>query len=482
MQGLLPNSPLVMITISDPRPNFTCAGSSRRDFLRVGSLGLAGLGLPGLLASKAAAARAGNEKVLRGKSVVFLFLHGGPPHIEFFDPKMSAPREVRSITGEIKTKLPGVTFGSTFPKLAAMADKVAVVRSYGSNNNAHTYGSVATAGNPLEAAMGAIYSKVAGPLGPNSIPNNSLILPEAVDPHLKLGSNFETQALPTVADPGKLGAPTAAFNPSGGGSLRSDMELKIDPGRFTDRRNLLTKLDALKREVDVSGSLEAAEEVQQQAFDVLTSGIGKAFDLTGEDPRTIARYDTRPLFDQKELHRWGDMRRATNLLGMQMLMARRLVEQGAGFVTVSDCGWDYHANNNSPKNMAGLYPMGGQVDHAVSAFIEDLQERGMTDDVLLVVTGEMGRSPKLNKNGGREHYGKLTSLLLAGGGLQMGQVIGASDSIAAEPATEAFGPENLLGTIMRTLFNLAELRESDRLPEKLLTYITEAAPIRGLGV
>lgn len=468
-----------MISISDPRPNRTCAGYSRRDFLRVGSLALGGLTLPGLLATKAAAE---TSKILRGKSVVFLFLHGGPPHIELFDPKMTAPREVRSITGEIKTKIPGITFGSTFPKLAAMADKFTIVRSYGSNNNQHTYQAVSTAGNPLEAAMGSIYAKVAGPLGANSLPNNALILPEAVDPTLKLGGNFETNALHTVTQPGKLGAPTGAFNPSGGGSLRDDMELKIDPDRFADRRSLLAKLDGLKREVDDSKILEGADKVQQQAFDVLTSGVGKAFDLSDEDPKTLARYDTRPLFDQKELQRWHDMKRATNLLGLQMLMARRLVEQGAGFVTVSDCGWDYHANNNSPKNMAGLHPMGGQVDHAVSAFIEDINQRGLGDDVLLVVTSEMGRSPKLNGNGGRDHYGKLTSLLLAGGGLPMGQVIGESDANAAEPATEAFGPQNLLGTIMRTLFDVGELRLVNKLPEQLVAYISNSKPIRGLGL
>lgn len=468
-----------MINISDFRPNKTCAGFSRRSFLRVGSLGLAGLGLPGMLATKAAAA---NPRLLRGKSVVLLFLHGGPPHIEFFDPKMTAPREVRSITGEIKTKLPGITFGSTFPKLAAMADKLAIVRSYGSQNSAHTYGAVANAGNPLKASMGAIYSKVAGPLGSNSIPNNILLVPEAVDPSLKLGSNFETQALPTVADPGKLGAPVGAFNPAGGGTLQEDMDLQIDAERFTDQKTLLAKLDRLRRQADATGTLEAASRVQQQAFDLLAAGVGKAFDLSDEDPRVVARYDTRPLFDQKKLQKWGDMRRATNLLGMQMLMARRLVEQGAGFVTVSDCGWDYHANNNSPKNMAGIHPMGGQVDHAVSAFLEDLQARGMSEDVLLVVTSEMGRTPRINKNGGRDHYGALTSLLLAGGGLQMGQVIGASNSTAAEPATEGFQPSHLLGTIMRTLFDVGQLRVADKLPESLVSYLTEAKPIRGLGV
>ena len=197
---------------------------------------------------------------------------------------MTAPREVRSITGEIKTKLPGVTFGSTFPRLAAMADKFTVVRSYGSNNNQHTYGSVATAGNPFEASMGAIYSKVAGPLGAGSIPNNTLILPEAVDPSLKLGSNFETKALPTVAAPGKLGSQNGAFNPSGGGTLREDMQLTLEPDRFTDRRALLSKLDSLRRETDGSEILEGADRVQQQAFDVLTAGTERPLTCPGRIP------------------------------------------------------------------------------------------------------------------------------------------------------------------------------------------------------
>src|SRR3954447_25032420 len=130
------------------------------------------------------------------------------------------------------------------------------------------------------------------------------------------------------------------------------------------------------------------------------------------------------------------MKRSTNLLGKQMLLARRLVEAGAGFVTVSDCGWDMHANGNSPKQMASLPLMAGQVDHAVAAFLEDVKERGLSDKVLLAVTGEMGRSPRRNKDGGRDHYANLTSLLLAGGGLRDGQVIGQSDRTASQPATE----------------------------------------------
>ena len=161
----------------------------------------------------------------------------------------------------------------------------------------------------------------------------------------------------------------------------------------------------VKRNIDADGSLEGADHFSQQAFDVVTKGVGSAFDLSKEDPKTFERYDTRPLFDARELQRWGDMRRATNLLGLQMLMARRLCETGCAFVTVSDYGWDYHANNNSPKGMTGIYPMGHQVDHAVSAFVQDIHDRGLSDDVLLLVTGEMGRTPQLNSNGGRGHYG-----------------------------------------------------------------------------
>ena len=468
-----------MLNISDPLPDHNCQGWTRRDFLRVGTLGFGGLTLPGLLALKARAAAAGLP--VADKSVVLLFLQGGPPHIEFFDPKMTAPAEYRSITGEVATRLSGITFGGTFPKLANIADKLAVVRSYGSQNGGHTYLSVTSGGNPMKAAMGAIYSRVAGPVeARTAIPTNTLILPEAVQPGLKLRSNFETNALGTLTDPGELGASMAAFNPSGGSTLKEDMQLQIPPTRFADRRSLLKKLDSLRRQLDHSGVMESVDRFQQQSFDLITSGSFRAFDLSGEDPKAVAKYDTRGLFKAEDLQKWGDMRRATNLLGLQMLLARRLCEQGCGFVTVSDCGWDYHANSNSPKNMAGIHPMGAQVDHAVSAFIEDLEDRGLSDKILLIVTGEMGRSPKLNRNGGRDHYGRMTSLLFAGGGLKMGQVIGQSDSRAAEPSSRPYTPRNLYGTVMRVLFDVGELRVTPGLPPSLVRSIDGAEPIREL--
>ncbi|HCU87808.1 MAG: hypothetical protein CMO78_06120 [Verrucomicrobiales bacterium] len=463
-----------MFSLSDIGADHNCAGFSRRDFLRVGALG--GMTLPGLLANKAVAAEAGLH--LRDKCVVLLFLSGGPPHIEFFDPKMTAPSEFRSITGEVKTNIPGVTFGGTFPKLAKMTDKFSVVRSFASRNNGHKYDPVTVAGNPLKASLSALYTKVAGTNHPDTgMPRNTLVLPEAIDPKLKLNSNFETQALPTLTQAGDVGRSYAAFNPAGGGDVNADMRLQIPTARFTDRRGLLGSFDSLRRDIDASGALESADKYQQQAFDTIARGVADAFNWQKEDPRTIERYDTRSLFDQKKLQRYHDMKRASNLLGLQMLMARRLCEAGCGFVTVSDCGWDYHANNNSPKNMTGIYPMGNQVDHAVSAFLEDVHQRGLSEKILLVVTGEMGRTPRINKNGGRDHYGNLTSLLVAGGGLKMGQVIGESDKHATEPATRPYDPRHLRSTIMHTLFDIGQLRVTGGIPNSLMDVITGGSPI-----
>ena len=174
------------------------------------------------------------------------------------------------------------------------------------------------------------------------------------------------------------------------------------------------------------------------------------------------------------------MARASNLLGKQMLMARRLCEAGVGFVTVSDCGWDHHSNNNSPKGLGGFAWLAPQVDHAVSAFIDDVRERGLEDKILLVVTGEMGRTPKINKNGGREHYGELTPLAFFGGGLKMGQVVGASDNHATRAITTPYRPQHMMATIMHSLFDIGELRLVDNIPANLKDTITEGEPIKEL--
>lgn len=465
-----------MFQLLDSQDDRNCQGYCRREFLGIGGLGLlGGLTLPNLLRAREQATSEGRS--MKERSVVLLFLQGGPSHIEFFDPKMSAPEDVRSMTGEVKTVLPGITFGGTFTKLAKLADKLAVVRSYASMNGDHSYLAVTSGGNPLKASMSALYARVAGTTHPRTgLPSNVLLLPEAVEAGLKLQGNFETGALPTLTAPGDLGPNYAAFNPSGGAQLKKNFQMTLSPERFEDRRRLLTELDALRREVDRTGVMEGVDRYQQQAFDVITRGVGAAFDLSKEDPRTLARYDTSKLFRLEDVTKWYDMRRSSNLLGKQMLLARRLIEAGCGFVTVSDCGWDMHANGNSPKQMANLPPLTRQVDHAVAAFLEDLHERGLSDKVLLVVTGEMGRSPRRNRDGGRDHYANLTTLAFAGGGLKMGQVIGQSDRLASHPTTERYTPAHLLATVMHTLLDIGDIRVRADLG-RVAKVVTEGTPI-----
>jgi hypothetical protein len=468
-----------MLSLTDRPLDRNCQGYCRRDFLKIGSLGLlGGLALPDLLGARAAAAPV--NRFVKDKAVVLLFLQGGPSHIELFDPKMTAPAEVRSITGEVKTCLPGVTFGGTFPKLAKMADKLAVVRNYASRNADHSYLSVTGARNPMKAAMSALYARVAGPIHPRTgIPNNVLVLPEAVQPGLKMGSNFETGALPTLTSPGDLGQSFGAFDPAAGSDFKRTMQLQIDPRRFDDRRLLMEQIDTLRRRVDAARAWEGLGRLQQQAYDLIVRGVVQAFDISKEDLKTVEKYDTSKLYRLEDVTRWYDMKRASNLLGKQMLLARRLIEAGVGFVTVSDCGWDMHSNSNSPKNLGGMNFLGAQVDHAVSAFLQDIHERGLSEKVLLVVTGEMGRSPRRNRDGGRDHYGNLTPLLLAGGGLNMGQVIGESDRLASAPAADPQTPANLLATVMRTLLDQTEVRAEASLG-KVADIVTGTEPIPGL--
>jgi len=469
-----------MFTVSDNSQARTCKGYSRRDLLKIGGLALGGLTLPGLLRAQTEGARS----LVKDKSVVFLFLQGGPSQIELFDPKMSAPAEIRSITGEVQSRIPGVTFGGTFPRLANMADKLAVVRSFASGNADHqNYLTVASGDNPARVPMGTLYGRVAGTNHPRTgMPTNVILPPEAVIQNFRFPSNFETQSLQKLVQASQnLGASYSYFDPSGGGELRQNLELRLPRERLTDRRNLLQQLDTLRRTADQTRVFDNASAYEQQAFDLLLRGVAEAFDLAKEDPRLLARYDTSGMFSLQEVHRWGDMRRSSNLLGKQMLLARRLCEAGCGFVTVMDAGWDMHSNNNSPRNLGGMYWLGPQVDHAVSAFLEDVEARGLSDKILLVVTGEMGRTPRIGREGGRDHWANLTPLMLAGGGLRMGQVIGQSDRQAGTPATERYTPQHLLATIMQVMFDIAEVRLAPGLPRDVERSVTSVGtPIREL--
>jgi hypothetical protein len=461
-----------LFTIRDPG---TGAGS-RRAFLRVGTLGLGGLSLAHLLGARAAA---GGATGLTGRAVIFLFQHGGPSQFETFDPKMAAPAAIRSSTGETGTTLPGVTFGSTLPRLAKLAHQLAVVRSYVPGDGNHDAKPVVHR-DTLGANLGSFYARVVGLNHPaTGLPTNVLLYPQALDP----GAQPPVQGLGNFPATGPLGNAYAPFVPGGGGDLQKDMRLTVARDRLDDRRALLARFDRLRREVDRTGALEAMDRYTAQAFDVVLRGVADAFDLSREAPKLVARYDTAPLVNGDAIkEKWKNRKYYLDharSVGKLLLLARRLCEAGCGFVTVNtNFVWDMHADENNASPAEAMPYVGGPFDHAVSALIEDLDQRGLSDRILLVCCGEMGRTPRINKNGGRDHWGNLAPLLLHGGGLHMGRVIGSSARDGGEPASEPVTVRNLIATIMHTLFNVGEVRLLPGINGDISRVITEGEPIR----
>jgi hypothetical protein len=459
---------------------------ARREFLRIGGLSCLGAGFGTLwggstLAQDAAAfAKVALPKHLRDKSVIFVFCHGGPSQYETFDPKLSAPAGIRSVTGGCQTLVPGMTFGGSFQKLAQLADRVSIVRSYQSSEGNHNIRPI-VGKETLGANLGSWYARIAGTNRPhNGMPTNAALFPRAVDP----AAQPHQEGFGKFDSAGSLGSSYAPFIVGGGGSLQRDMELKLSRSRLDDRRALLAELDRVRAVYQESGASQ--ERFRDQAFDAILGGVASAFDLSKEDPRTIARYDTALLTNVGQIsQKWNNHKFYADhgrTLGKLLLLARRLCEAGAGFVTVTtNFVFDYHADNNNAGCEEGSRYTCLPLDHALAALLTDLQERGLSDKVLVVVTGEMGRTPKLNKNGGRDHWGNITPLLLAGGGLRMGQIIGQSSRDGGEPGTEPLRPENLYGTIMNTLFDLGELRLSRSAPTELLQKIAGWEPIPGLS-
>jgi hypothetical protein len=453
----------------------------RRQFLRVGSLALGGLSLPGLFAARARASAAGRASAVRERSVVFLFLHGGPPQTETFDPKMDAPSGVRSVTGEVRTAIPGVTFGATFEKLARLAGRLAVVRSFRSGDGNHDIKPLVSRFS-AGANLGSIFSRVAGTNHPlTGMPRNVALFPRAVDPEAQPAN----RGFGRFESAGPLGAAYAAFVPGEGGNLQEDMSLVLARSRLDDRRGLLERLDRLRRALDAAGALGGLDRFQEQAFDTILGGVARAFDLSDEDPRVAARYDTAPLVRPEAISRqWNNYRNYLDnarSLGRLLLLARRLCEAGCGFVTVTtNFVWDFHADDNNATVEEGMRYCGVVLDHAVSAFLEDVEARGLSERILLVACGEMGRTPRINARGGRDHWGGLAPLLFAGGGLKMGQVIGQSDRYAGEPASQPVTIPNLVATVLHTFFDLGELRTARGLPVEIARLIEAAEPIAEL--
>ena len=461
-----------MLTVLTTDRERDCAGLSRRDFIRAGALSLGGLTLPAHLRTKASALASAQPEFVRDKSVVLLFLGGGASHIETFDPHMDAPDGVRSVTGEVRTTLPGVTFGGTFPRLARHAHRMAVVRSFqhSVNDHARAIQHVLTAGHPEAISMGSFYARLRGSHHVDSgLPTYGLLTAEEVDrQYLK-----ERKRVQIGSAPGSLGPGYGPFDPAGGSPMLRNMKLEISRRRLSDRGSLLTALDQLKRQLDGSRGIDAVDGHHQRAIDLILRGAGDAFDLSKEDPKLVERYDASG-------YRVGKATFRNSVLGRQLLLARRMCEAGCGFVTVQSAGWDMHADGNNPGMAAGMEMLGPPLDQAVSTFLEDVADRGLSEKILLGITGDFGRTPQLNNRGGRDHWANLGTLAFAGGGLKMGQVIGTSSRKADVPSSNPITPQHLMATLMHTLFDVGQLRVQRGIPSSLLNDINRGEPIEEL--
>ena len=453
---------------------------SRRSFLRIGGVSaggvFGGLSLPNLLQADSTA-----SSFLRDRSVVFLFMHGGPPQAETFDPKMGAPSEYRCFNGEIKTSVPGLTYGASLEKLARLADKTTVVRSFQPGDGNHNIKPLVSPYS-LGANVGTLCSRLSGITDRKTgMPANAVLLPRAVDKE----AQEVTKQFGDFSDTGEIGSAFAPFVPSGQGDLMENMRLHLPQTRIDDRRALLKSLDRFKRELDNRGTMEGIDKFNDQAYDVILGGVNQAFDLSKEDPRLLARYDTSQVVPPKQIdHRWNNHKNYRDhgqTLGKLMLLARRLCEHGSRFVTItSNFVWDFHADVNNATLDEGMRYVGAPYDHAVSAFIEDVEARGLSDKILLVTCGEMGRTPKINAKGGRDHWGRLGPLLLYGGGLNLGSVVGRSDAVGGEPNSQAVKISNLIATIFHSMFDVGQLRLEPSVPRPLMQLIESGNPIQTL--
>lgn len=468
-----------MLTFSDAISRNRPLG--RRDFLQIGGFTLGGLTLPLLTAGPACAA----ASPVTGKSVIFLFQQGGPTQHETLDPKVDVPAEIASCNGEIETSVPGLRFGSAMRKLAPLAHRIAVVRNYQTNTDHGGVRPVVT-GQFGEANIGAAYARVAGPNhSVTGLPNSMFIIPKSIDAEQKsLGERFGK-----FDATGSLGKAYTPFMPGGEGPLQEAMRLTLARERFDDRRSLLRSLDGARRQFDAAAETNGLSSLQVQAMDLITKGVADAFDLSKEDPRTLARYDTSGFYDPKQWrYDGGKMRNNipwytahTKTLGKMLLLARRLCEAGCGFITIhSEFVWDFHADGNNVALPEGQKLVIAPFDHAVSAFIEDCDARGLSDKILLVCTGEMGRTPRINKNGGRDHWPRLAPLMLYGGGLTHGQVIGKSTRDGGEAVGPPQHPDDLLATISHTLFDYGQARLLPDLPTDLKRSLANIEKMPGV--
>lgn len=455
-------------------------GTTRRAFLTIGTLGLGGLTLSSLLSGRARAGEAAS--LTTGRSVIFLFQQGGPSQFETFDPKTDAPEGVRTITPTVPTTIPGIQFGEPMARLAKLAHKLTVVRSFQTNNAGHNIQPIVSP-ETLNANVGSLYSRVVGATRSDSgIPTNMVVFPEAVCNDVLKG-----KARGDIAATGSLGSVYAPFIPGSNGQLQKDMRLSLPKERLVNRQELLGELNRVNQQIEAAIEQKSVDHLQQQAYQLLLSNrVADALDLSKENKQIVARYDTagyvRPDgWNKAARGKAGLYTGHARALGKQLLLARRLCEAGCGFVTIHagyDGVWDMHADGNNLNIKDGMEAVGLSFDHAVAAFIEDVEARGLSDKILLVCCGEMGRTPKINKNGGRDHWGKLSPLLLYGGGIRGGQVIGRSTRDGGEPAADNLTPKHLVSTLLHALFDVGRLRLAPSVTQ--VARLAEHAPIPGL--
>src|SRR5215210_7891982 len=396
-----------MLTIYGNRTPRFCDGVSRRNFLRIGALGLGGLALPQLLQAESL-----NGTRRSHKAVIMIFLPGGPSHQDMFDLKMDAPSEIRGEFKPISTKVPGIQICEHLPLLAAQMDKLAIIRSMVGALDDHdafqcltgrTVRNQPPGGWP---SLGAVVAKLQGPIN------------KFVPPFVGLSPKMGEMRWARAGEPGFLGPAYGPFKPEGAG--KTDMVLNgVTLDRLADRKALLASFDQFRRDVDASGMMDGLDAFNQQAFGLLTSSkLLDALDIEKEDSKVRARYGKG---DPKNRDDGGPK------LMEHFLTARRLVEAGARVVTLAFSRWDHHG-----KNFDALRQDLPMLDQGVSALVQDLHSRGLDKDVSVVVWGEFGRTPTINKDGGRDHWPRVSCAMLFGGGMKVGQVIGATDRLGGE--------------------------------------------------
>ncbi|HVC99413.1 MAG TPA: DUF1501 domain-containing protein [Pirellulales bacterium] len=399
-----------------------CSGATRRDFLQVGAVGLGALTLPALLRARAAQA----ADARRDTAVVWLFLSGGPSHIDTYDMKPAAPAEFRGPFHPIQTNLPGTSICELMPKQTRVMDKLSIVRTFSHADGNH--------GSAVHwVATGVLFPPA--DLGEPQIapfPGSVAARVRGTNPQTGMPPYVSLNRMPTSDGPAYLGVGCAPLETSGPARRDLTLPTEINLERLRDRRHLLGRFDRLRRDLDARGTMSGMDAFEQQAFDlVLGKQAREAFDLSLEDRRVVARYGGG--------------------LGEQMLAARRLCEAGAAFVTIEWCGggrygWDGHA-----RCFEFLEKHLPQLDHAVATFVDDVAQRGLAEKILLVVLGEMGRTPKINERAGRDHWPQVMFVTLAGGGLKMGRIVGESSERGETALTRTYAAGDLLATVYHVL-------------------------------